>query len=94
MNAKKKNDLNVFELFLMMTRVRTGENYISFSNSWELVDYIPFLLHLIYKNSLIVLGLFEFIEKMNSMVIEVYYVLSNWLKDDEFLDWRELHLGS
>lgn len=42
-----KKELDVFEAFSVMTRVRMGENYISFPNSRELVDYTPTLFHLI-----------------------------------------------
>lgn len=52
-------------------RVRTGENYISFPNSRELVDYIPFLIHRVLRKEFDIFRCLKFDWEMHSMLIEV-----------------------
>jgi hypothetical protein len=67
--------------FWVMTRVWTGENYISFPNSRETVDYTMFLFHLICEKNFDIFRCFEvLIEKIHSMLIEVYLWLWKWFE--------------
>lgn len=55
-----EKEFDLLDIFLwVMTRAQMVENYISYPNYRELVDYTIFLFHLIYENILIFLGIFE-----------------------------------
>jgi hypothetical protein len=55
-----RKEFDWFEVFLDDEKVWMGENYISFPNSKELVDYTSFLFHLICERVLIFLDVLRF----------------------------------